>query len=114
MAKIMFSADGACGSTYATDVIKMGSLTTLSNLKVLEIYLTVVRESWPVYEDDREAKESEMEIEKLQEGPVYAVLLSKPGDPYRVILLNLTDKGKRFQKDKETLRHIIDTIKILR
>jgi len=111
--KIMFSADGADGSRYATDVIKRNSFTTSNNLKALEIYLTVVRESWPVYEDGQEEKESDIEIEKSQEGPIYAVSLSKPGDPYKVLLLNLTDEGKHFQKEKQILKHIIDTIKIL-
>jgi hypothetical protein len=94
--KIMFSADGADGSRYATDVIKRNSFTTSNNLKALEIYLTVVRESWPVYEDGQEEKESDIEIEKSQEGPIYAVSLSKPGE-----------------KEKQILKHIIDTIKIL-
>ena len=112
-AKIMFSADGADGSRYATDVIKRNCFTTFNNLKALEIHLTVVRESGPVYEDGQEEKESDIEIEKSQEGPIYAVLLSKPGDPYKVLLLNLTDKGKHFQKEKQRLKHIINTIKIL-
>ena len=112
-AKIMFSADGANGSHYATDVIKRNCFTTLNNLKALGIYLTVVRESWPVYEDGQEEKESDIEIEKSQEGPIYAVLLSKPGDPYKVLLLNLTDEGKHFQKEKQILKHITNTIKIL-
>ena len=112
--KIMFSADGANGSRYATDVIKRNCFTTLNNLKALEIYLTVVRESWPVYEDGQEQKESDVEIEKSQEGPIYAVLLSKPGDPYKLLLLNLTDEGKHFQKEKEVLKHITNTIKILK
>ena len=86
---------------------------TLNNLKALEIYLTVVRESWPVYEDGQEEKESDIEIEKSQEGPIYAVLLSKPGDPHKVLLLNLTDEGKHFQKEKQILKHITNTIKIL-
>ena len=100
MAKIMFSADGPNGSQYATDVIKRNIFTTLNNLKALEIYLTVVRES-------------RIEIEKSQEGPIYAVSLSKPGEPYKVLLLNLTDEGKHFQKEKQILKHITDTIKIL-
>ena len=111
--RIMFSADGANSSQYATDVIKRNCFTTLNNLKVLEIYLTVVRESWPVYEDGQEGKEGDIEIEKLQEGPIYAVLLSKPGDPYKVLLLNLTDEGKHSQKEKQILKHITNTIKIL-
>jgi len=113
MAKIMFSADGPNGSQYATDVIKRNIFTTLNNLKALEIYLTVVRESWPLYEDGQEEKESDKEIEKSQEGPIYAVSLSKPGEPYKVLLLNLTDEGKHFQKEKQILKHITDTIKIL-
>lgn len=112
-AKIMFSADGADGSRYATDVIKRNCFTTLNNLKALEIHLTVVRESGPVYEDGQEEKESDIEIEKSQEGPIYAVLLSKTGDPYKVLLLNLTDEGKRFQNEKQILKHITNTIKIL-
>ena len=112
--KIMFSADGANGSRYATDVIKRNCFTTLNNLKALEIYLTIVRESWPVYEDGQEQKESDVEIEKSQEGPIYAVSLSKPGDPYKLLLLNLTDEGKHFQKEKEVLKHITNTIKILK
>ena len=113
-AKTMFSADGADGSQYATDVIKRNCFTTLNNLKALEIYLTVVRKSWPVYEDGQEEKESDIEIEKSQEGPIYAVSLSKPGDPYKVLLLKLTDEGKQSQKEKETLKHITNTIKILK
>lgn len=112
--KIMFSADGANGSRYATDVIKRNCFTTLNNLKALEIYLTVVRESWPVYEDGQEQKESDVEIEKSQEGPIYAVSLSKPGDPYKLLLLNLTDEGKHIQKEKEVLKYITNTIKILK
>jgi hypothetical protein len=112
-AKIMFSADGANGSQYATDVIKRNCFTTLNNLEALEIYLTVVRESWPVYEDGQEEKEGDIEIERSQEGPIYAVLLSKPGDPYKVLLLNLTDEGKHFQKEKQILKHITNTIKVL-
>ena len=112
-AKIMFDADGANGSQYATDVIKKNCFTTHNNLKALEIYLTVVRKTWPDYEDGQEGKESDVEIEKSQEGPIYAVLLSKPGDPYKVLLLNLTDEGKLFQKEKQILKHITNTIKIL-
>jgi len=113
MAKIMFSADGPNCSQYATDVIKRNIFTTLNNLKALEIYLTVVRESWPLYEDGQEEKESDKEIEKSQKGPIYAVSLSKPGEPYEVLLLNLTDEGKHYQKEKQILKHITDTIKIL-
>jgi hypothetical protein len=113
-AKIMFMADGANGSQYATDVIKRNCFTTLNNLNALEFYLTVVRESWPFYEDGQEEKESDIEIEKSQEGPIYAVLLSKPGDPYKFLLLNLTDEGKHFQKEKQILKHITNTIKILK
>jgi hypothetical protein len=97
-----------------TDVIKKNCFTTLNNLKALEIYLTVVNESWPVYEDGQEEKKSDKEVEKSQEGPIYSVLLSKPGDPYKVLLLNLTDEGKRFQKEKQILKHITNTIKILK
>jgi len=112
-AKIMFSADGAHGSQYATDVMKRNCFTTLNNLKALEINLTVVRESWPVYEDGQEERAGDIEIDELQEGPIYSVLLSKPGDPYKVLLLNLTDEGKHFQKEKQILKHIANTIKIL-
>jgi len=112
--KIKFSADGADGSQYATDIIKRNGFTTPNNLKALEIYLTVVKESWPLYEDGQEEKESDIEIEKSQEGPIYAVSLSKPGDPYKVLLLKLTDEGKHSQKEKETLKHITNTIKILK
>ena len=112
-AKTMFCADGPNGSQYATDVVKRNCFMTLNNLKALEFYLTVVREAWPGYEDSQEVKESDVEIEKSKEGPIYAVLLSKPGDPYKVLLLNLTDKGKLFQKEKQILKHITNTIKIL-
>ena len=112
--KIMFSADGADGSQYATDVINRNGFTTPNNLKAFELYLTVVRESWPIYDDDQEEKESDKEIEKSQKGPIYAVSLSKPGDPSKVLLLKLTDEGKQSQKERETLKHIINTIKILK
>lgn len=112
--QIMFSADGVDGSQYATDVIKRNGFTTPNNLKALEIYLTVVRESWPLYDDGQEEKESGKESEKSQAGPIYAVSLSKPGDPSKVLLLKLTDEGKQSQKEKETLMHIINTIKILK
>lgn len=112
--KIMFSADGADGSQYATDVIKRSGFTTPNKLKALEIYLTVVRESWPLYENGQEQKESDKEIERSQEGPIYAVLLSKPGEPYKVMLLKLTDEGKQYQKEKEILKHIANTIKIIK
>ena len=112
-AKRMFSADAANGSQYATEVIKRKCFTTLNNLKALEIYLTVVRESWPVYEDGQEEKESDIEIEKSHGGPIYAVLLSKPGDSYKFLLLYLTDEGKHFQKEKQILKHITNTIRIL-
>ena len=112
--KLMFDADGANGSQYATDVIKRSCFTTLNNLKALEIYLTVVRESWPVYEDGQEEKEGDIEIEKSQEGPIYAVLLSRPGNPYKVLILKLTDEGKESQIEKETLKNIVNTIKILK
>lgn len=92
----------------------MNCFTTLNNLKALEIYLTVVKEFWTLYEDGQEEKESDIEIEKSQEGPIYAVSLSKPGDPYKVLLLKLTDEGKHSQKEKETLKHITNTIKILK
>lgn len=93
--------------------MKRNCFTTLNNLKALEINLTVVRESWPVYEDGQEERAGDIEIDELQEGPIYSVLLSKPGDPYKVLLLNLTDEGKHFQKEKQILKHIANTIKIL-
>ena len=99
--EIMLSADGPDGSRYATDVARKNILTTANHLKMLEIYMTVV-------------EENRREIEISLEGPLYAVLLSKPGDPYKVLFLKLTDEGEQLEKEQQILKDIVNTITILK
>ncbi len=106
-AKIMFSADGPNGSRYAADITKKEVFTNSHNLKSVEIYLLEVVET---YSEDEEAT-----IEKRTRGPVYAVSIAQPDEPYfRALFLKFNDEDENLLSEKKIRRKIVDTVRILR
>lgn len=108
-AMTMYSADGPDGSTYASGVLRKELYTNPDNLSVIEFYLTIVDEA---YIDDEKSK-----VEKRTEGPIYAISLSRPGGsyPYRVLFLRLLSrKDREYPREKEILKKIVDTVRILK
>lgn len=108
-AMAMYSADGPNGSTYASGVLRKELYTNPDNLSVIEFYLTIVDEA---YIDDEKSK-----VEKRTEGPIYAISLSRPGGsyPYRVLFLRLLSrKDREYSREKEILKKIVDTVRVLK
>lgn len=106
-AKMMYAADGPDGSQYATDVVKKKVFRNPNNLEIIELYLTVVEEYYP--EHDKEPK-----IEKTTEGPIYVVFISKGEAHIKFLFLRFINNSKSdIPQDKEVLRKIVNTVRIL-
>jgi len=104
---LMYEADGADSSQYATDAVKKTAFKTRNDLNAIEFYVTVVSEVFP--EDSGSSI-----TEKRTEGPIYAVSVSRTNGSYRAIVLRLTDDSAVSNGERETLRKIVDTVKVLR
>lgn len=106
---LMYSADGCQRSIYAKGTALKESFTNPNGLSVLELYFTVVQEGYGE------------ETENI-EGPVYAVRLSSHAGsyPYAVLFLYLhviqliEGEGKDLARQKDTLRKIVDSVRILK
>lgn len=109
IAKLACCTDGPSGIWhYATDVVRKELFTNSNKLDGIEFYLTEVSETY--FEGSEEPKI----IEKTTKGPIYAFSISQPDEPYRVLFLELTDKGEKLLQEKEILKKIVDTVRILK
>ena len=106
-AKLMCCADGCNSSQYATDVEEKKLFVNPNNLDVVEFYLTIINETY--FEDSEESK-----IEKSIKGPIYAVSISQLDESYRVLLFELIDNREKNLQEKEMLKKMINTVKILK
>ncbi len=105
-ASAMHAADGSDGSTYATGMVQKKRFANRQNLDAVEFYLSVVHKTYS--EDDKKT------VEKETVGPIYAVSIAAPGEPYRVLFLSfgrLSNKEKEPLQGKEMLKQIVDTMR---
>jgi len=107
VAKLACCTDGPSHRGYATDVVRMEPFTNSNKLDGIEFYLTEVSETY------LEGSE-EPEIEKTTKGPIYAFSISQPDELYRVLFLELRDEGEKLLQEKEILKKIVDTVRILK
>jgi hypothetical protein len=104
--RAMHSADGPDGSTYAAGMVQKRRFINPHNLDVLEFYVSVVHETYS--EDDKQ------KVEKEIDGPMYAVSIGAPGEPYRVFFLSFgrfSTQDEAPLQGKEILKQIVDTVR---
>lgn len=101
-ARAKYSADGADSSTYATDVVNKKIFRNPNNLNVIEFYLTVVHQS-------------ETKTEKRTAGPIYAISIAQLNEAHRVLIFKpRSDREEELPQEKETVKKIVDTVRILK
>lgn len=98
----MYSADGHDGSTYATGMARERRYKNRGNLDVMEFYLSVVHETF--FEGSKSISK------KTTAGPIYAISVGGPGEPYRVLFLRPADREGSF-KAPDILRQIADSVR---
>ncbi len=106
-AKAMCSADGPGGSRYATDVVGKEIFKNTYDLEGIEIYLLEVIEAY--LEDSKEQKTA-----KRVKGPIYAVAISQLNERHRVLFFELNDEVENSSQEKQILKKIVSTVRILR
>lgn len=106
-AKAICSADGPDGSRYATDVVRKEIFKNTYDLEGIEIYLLEVIETYLV--DSKEQK-----TDKRVKGPIYAVAISQPNEPHRSLFFELNDEVENSSQEKQILKKIVSTVRILR
>jgi len=106
-AKLRFSADGPEGCQWAEGVERIELFTNRNGLAAAEFFLRIIDERY--MGDEREPERT-----RWIEGPLYAVLISQPGEPYRVLLFSLIGEGKEMTQAKEAIRDIVDSVIILK
>jgi len=106
-AKAICSADGPDGSRYATDVVRKEIFKNTYDLEGIEIYLLEVIETYLVGSKERKTG-------KRVKGPIYAVAISQPNEPHRVLFFELNDEVEDSSQEKQILKKIVSTVRILR
>ena len=106
--KLMFDADGPNGSTYASGVVKKRRFLNKNGLDTLELYVKEVSDHLLTVEGNQNV------ITKRVRGPFYAVLISQPNESYRVLFFKLCEEGERSRPNRDILKKIVNTVRILK
>jgi len=102
-ARGMYSADGHGSSTYATGVVRERRYRNRHNLEVMEFYLSITHESHP--------EGGKSTIKKSTAGPLYAVSVAAPGEPYRVLFFRPADREDSSLRAQDILKQIAESVR---
>jgi len=110
MAKMMYAADGADGSSFVVDLVNKRRFLASNQLDAMEFDAVIQHDIYHYSDDD----EVTIESEKVPEGPLYAISISGPGEPQRVLFMRHRSRSNgpndKALRDNAALRAIAETV----
>lgn len=99
----MYSADGHGSSVYASGAVRERRYKNRDNLEVMEFYLNIVHETF--LESGKSARM------KTTAGPIYAVSVGGPSEPYRVLFLRPADRDDSSLQAQDILKQTAESVR---
>lgn len=88
---------------YGTGVVRERRYKNRHNLEVMEFHLSITHESRP--------EGGKSTIKKSTAGPIYAVSVGGPSEPYRVLFLRPADREDSSLRAQDILKHIAESVR---
>lgn len=105
VARLMCCADGPDGSRYCEKLVRKETFSNRWKVMIMEFYLLETIET---------RTSDEVRTEQRQKGPIFAVRLSTPQEPYRILIIMPWDDGAISPMAEATVRKLVHTVRLLR